>query len=204
MEGIIQSQVKETAASEVYELILDKWRASSFSESDKVLLETYSNLETLSFVGCGLKSLANFPVLPNLLKLELSDNKIRGSLCALTSLTSLTMLSLAGNQINSVEQLQEIAGLGNLASLDLFGCPITDMENYPGKVFEMFTHLQVLDGMDINGDEVSVASEEDEEEEDEEEEDDLSDFIEDEEQPVKRRRDSEGSDDECKQKITDL
>ena len=116
------------------------------------------------------------------------------------------MLSLAGNQINTVDQLQEISCLSNLASLDLYGCPVTETTDYSIKAFEMFKNLQVLDAMDKNGEEVSVASEYDdddddsEEAEDDQEEDSLSDFIEkDEPEQLKRKRDSEENNDpECK------
>lgn len=203
MEGIIKSQVKDLETSDVYELILDKWRGSSILDSDKVLLESFSSLETLSLTGCGLKSVENFPVLLNLVKLELCDNKIKGSLKALSYLHSLTMLSLAGNQISSLEQLQEIAGLKNLASLDLYGCPVTLANDYSEKVFEMFSGLSVLDGMDKNGDEVSL-DEEDDDEDDDEEDEDLEDFIEVDELPLKRRRESDGSQNsECK-KVPDM
>ena len=166
-----------------------------------MILENYINLESLSLIGCGLKSVTNFPVLLNLLRLDLCDNKIRGSLKPLSVLNSLTMLSLAGNQISTIEQLQEISCLHNLASLDLYGCPVTEINQYSIKVFELFKNLQALDGMDKNGEEVSVESEYDESEGDDEDdsndnEDSLSDFIvKDEGEPTKKRKDSEESND---------
>jgi Leucine-rich repeat len=197
MEDIIKTQLPDSDPEEVFELILDKWRGSTISVSDKSLLELYPNLEVLSMTGCGLKSLENFPSLPNLLKLELCDNKIKGSLKPLSNLPSLTMLSLAGNQIHSFEELADIECLSNLVSLDLYGCPITALNEYNLKVFGMFTSLQVLDGKNKDGEEVSVASEEDDSEESE---DDLSSFIED-DQSLKRRRDSEESNDPENKKI---
>ena len=204
MEYIIKSQVSNRAPGQIFELILDKWRGTKISEQEKGLLETFFNLETLSLIGCGLKTLENFPNLPNLLKLELCDNKLKGSLKSLKTLSSLTMLSLAGNQISSLEDLQDIVSLANIASLDLYGCPVTNIPDYSAKVFGMFINLQVLDGMDKNGEEVSVASEDEEEDSEEyeenDEENDLSDFIEQDDLPLKRRRESDDSanDPECK------
>jgi Leucine-rich repeat (LRR) protein len=106
----------------------------------------------------------------------------------------LTQLSLAGNQISDFKELAPLSTLENLITLDLFGNPLTEAENYKARVFEMFSSLKVLDGCDKNGDEVSVASEDDSESSDEE--NDLSGLIDDNdyEAPVKRERNEE----ECK------
>jgi Leucine-rich repeat (LRR) protein len=194
MEDIIKSQTKDQDPSEVYELILDKYRGTSISESNSILLSKFCNLESLSLNLCGLKSLENFPVLPSLMKLELSDNKLKSNLAILGTLSSLTQLSLAGNQISDFKELAPLSTLENLITLDLFGNPLTEAENYKARVFEMFSSLKVLDGCDKNGDEVSVASEDDSESSDEE--NDLSGLIDDNdyEAPVKRERNEE----ECK------
>lgn len=202
MDELINSQVKDTDPNEVYELILDKFRGSQISVSDSLLLSKFSNLEYLSLNLCGLKSLENFPALPNLIKLELSDNKLKSNFQALGKLTSLTILSLAGNQIANIQELAPLSVLENLKTLDLFGNPLTSVQDYSHKLFDLFKNLQVLDGCDKNGEEVSVASEE-ESEDDEEEEDDesnLEDFIDDEdEEPVKRpRKESDETEVKCK------
>ena len=44
----------------------------------KKRLETYQNLASLTLNGCNLRSLENFPNLPNLIRLELIDNKLTG------------------------------------------------------------------------------------------------------------------------------
>ncbi|OMJ86420.1 hypothetical protein SteCoe_12080 [Stentor coeruleus] len=199
MEGIIKQQIQGFEAEEVYELILDKYRGSSISMDDKLLIETFQNLESLSITGCGLKSLDNFPVLPKLLRLELCDNRLRNNLKPLLVLPSLTMLSLAGNQISSLEELEILSPLTNLASIDLFNCPVTTVNGYAEKVFAVFKNLQVLDGLDKNGEEVSVASEDEEDDDDDEEDEDMNDFIEDDDdnddgEPVKKPKTSEDSD----------
>ena len=199
MEDIIKSQTKDLDPSEVYELILDKYRGSSISQADSVLLSKFSNLEVLSFTLCGLQTLENFPVLPSLMKLELSDNKLKTGFQILATLTSLTQLSLAGNRINDIKELVCLTGLDNLVTIDLFGNPLTEVCRYREEIFAMFKNLQVLDGCDKNGEEVSVASQFDSESESEEEDSELSGFIEksDDDAPVKRERSEEGNLEEC-------
>ena len=198
MEDIIRSQTKDLDSSEVYELILEKYRGSSISQADSILLSKFSNIESLSFIMCGLKSLENFPVLSSLIKLDLGDNKLKSGFRILASLTSLTHLSLAGNQIADIKELACLTGLDSLVTLDLFGNPLTETSGYREEVFGMFRNLQVLDGCDKDGEEVSVNSEE--ESESEEEESDISGFIErsDEEEPGKRERSEDRSLEECK------
>ena len=43
----------------------------------KSYLEKFDSLEELSMVSCNLNSLNNFPELPNLLKIDLSDNHLK-------------------------------------------------------------------------------------------------------------------------------
>lgn len=209
MEELINSQAKNTDPHEVYELILDKFRGSQISALNSILLSKFTNLESLSLNYCGLKSLENFPILPNLIKLELCDNKLKSNLQILSTLTSLTILSLAGNQIENIQVLAPLSCLENLKTLDLFGNPLTGVRDYRGTVFEMFKHLQVLDGFDKDGEEVSVASEESEDNEDEEESS-MGDFIENEEnledelESIKRpRKASEESEVKCKNEVND-
>jgi hypothetical protein len=44
--------------------------------------------------------------------------------------------------------------LKNLYSLDLIGNPVCELENYQEMVFEMIPSLEVLDGLNQEGDEV--------------------------------------------------
>ncbi|CAG9311816.1 unnamed protein product [Blepharisma stoltei] len=170
MEKVILSQVDGRDIEDVDELILDAWHGSEISSEEKKLIEEYSNLDFLSFTGCGLDSLANFPYLPSLLKLELAENNIKNGLENLTQLTELIQLSLAGNQILSFEDLKPLAKLPKLLCLELFGCPIAEVEDYSKSIFELMPGLQVLDGCDINGNEVSLCSNEDEDEDIDEDE----------------------------------
>ena len=133
------------------------------------------------------------------MKLELSDNKLKTGFQILATLTSLTQLSLAGNRINDIKELVCLTGLDNLVTIDLFGNPLTEVCRYREEIFAMFKNLQVLDGCDKNGEEVSVASQFDSESESEEEDSELSGFIEksDDDAPVKRERSEEGNLEEC-------
>ncbi|CAG9313819.1 unnamed protein product [Blepharisma stoltei] len=175
MEKLIQKQTQGNGPEEVDELILDNWRGASLTVQDKSILETFPNLEVLSLTGCGLKSLENFPRVPSLCKLELSDNKIKGGLENLSHLTQLYQLSLAGNQIAKFDDLAPLTNLENLISLDLFGCPVAELPDFNTKVQEMLPNLEVLNRRDKEGNEVESSSDSDEEEENE---NDLEDFIE--------------------------
>jgi acidic leucine-rich nuclear phosphoprotein 32 family protein A/C/D len=65
-------------------------------------------VECLSFNSAGLKSLKNFPQLENLVRIELSDNKISGGLEDLVKYTKLDTLKLGGNNIKDLETLNPL------------------------------------------------------------------------------------------------
>lgn len=72
------------------------------------LTDEYVNLETLSLINVGLTSLKGFPKLPNLKKLELSDNRISGTLHYLHGSPKLTHLNLSGNKIKDLDALEPL------------------------------------------------------------------------------------------------
>ncbi|KAL5726063.1 hypothetical protein ACHQM5_009134 [Ranunculus cassubicifolius] len=90
------------------------------------LLERFVNLEHLSIANAGVSSLENFPCLPKLGKLVLSDNRIAGGLEYLVQagLGCLRDLDLSNNRIQSMEDLAPLAQL-KLMSLDLYECFVT-------------------------------------------------------------------------------
>lgn len=209
MEREIEAKIRDHDPDQIEELILDNWRGSEISPNDKLLMERCKNLCSLSFNGCGLKSLTNFPNLPNLIKLELSDNHIKSGFEPLSNLNELMQISLAGNQISTIEDLRPIANLPNLLSLDLYGCPVTEIDGYRDRVFEMITSLQILDGYDADGEEVDINSEDDEEDEEDEElegfienEESEDDFTDEEEEAdkISRKRPREGGDEDALKK----
>lgn len=153
MEDIIQTQREDKEIEDVLELCFDEWKFKSFTEKEKKLIETYEQLDTLSLEDCGLESLENFPNLPNLMRLNLTLNKIKGNLESITHLSQLMQLSLIDNEITTIEDLRPLTCMFNLNSLDLLGCPITLIDEYAKLVFELIPSLEVLDGLDKDGEE---------------------------------------------------
>ncbi|GIL79967.1 hypothetical protein Vretimale_12827 [Volvox reticuliferus] len=132
-------------------------------------LDAFVNLKFLSLAGLGLTTLDGFPKLPQLVRLNLSDNRITGGLQHLVDagLTSLRILELANNRIATAEELAPLKELKALQVLDLDQCPISKQPNYSSKVFAMLDELKYLDSVDKEGRERDG----EEEEEDFEEED---------------------------------
>jgi hypothetical protein len=74
-------------------------------------------------------------------------------------------------------------GCPNLRELDMFGCPVTDKEDYRDAVFEMLPNLKYLDGLDSEGnDKPEDDEDEDDFGEDGEEDEDGDSLLEDSEQ----------------------
>lgn len=108
LRDLISQQLDGRPKAEVEELNLDGWHCSELTASDRQLLEGLPALEFLSMNNCGLASLSNFPRLPNLLKLDLSDNKIADGLQHLAGLQKLMQLGLAGNSIRTLAELEKL------------------------------------------------------------------------------------------------
>jgi hypothetical protein len=135
------------------------------------LLENFKQLKKLSIVNVGVSSLVDFPRLPHIKKLILSDNRINGGLYFLVEagLESLRDLDLSNNKIQYIDDLAPLAQL-KFVSLDLYKCPVTRVVDYRAKVFDMIKYLKYLDkAVDAEDNE---RSESDEDEDDQEEEDD--------------------------------
>lgn len=60
-------------------MILDGLPLFELTPDDKAFLERFTNCTHLSLNDCGIKSLANFPALPGLKKLELASNRLVSS-----------------------------------------------------------------------------------------------------------------------------
>ena len=105
LEAAIAAQTKDKPPNEVTELVLDTCKATKVSG-----LEKFSNLKSLTLNGCGLTTLDGFPTLPELRRLELSDNNISEGLEALqdAALFQLKSLSLAGNKFATLEDLDPL------------------------------------------------------------------------------------------------
>lgn len=106
------------------------------------------NLESLSLINVGLTSLKGFPKLPNLKRLEMSDNRISGGLNLLHGSPKLTHINLSNNKIRDAEALEPLKEFRGLKNLDLFNCDVTGIENYREKLFTLLPSLKFLDGFD--------------------------------------------------------
>jgi hypothetical protein len=156
-------------------LTLDGIAINHISDEVKSYLEKFDSLEELSMVSCNLNSLNNFPELPNLLKIDLSDNHLKDAdLKELLKYKKLTELRMANNLIGNWSLIQELEKLP-LNFIDFSDCPISKMDKYREKFYENFKNLKILDFCDKEGKEWD----EDDEEEEEPDEDDKE-FIDDE------------------------
>ena len=168
---------------------------SMCTSANVVGLEKCVALEELSMIGCGITTLEGFPALPALRKLELNDNRISGGLEALAGITTLEELNLGGNRIASRDEIKAISALP-LVNLDLVGCPCCeDSDEYRAEIFGMIPTLQVLDGVDAEGEEVLMESEGDDDDDELDAEDDDEDDLDDEEDD-EDDEDDEDEDDE--------
>ena len=156
-------------------ITLDGIAINHISDEVKSYLEKFDSLEELSMVSCNLNSLNNFPELPNLLKIDLSDNHLKDAdLKELLKYKKLTELRMANNLIGNWSLIQELEKLP-LNFIDFSDCPISKMDKYREKFYENFKNLKILDFCDKEGKEWD----EDDEEEEEDDEDDKE-FIDDE------------------------
>lgn len=159
MEKRIELEKRGRPAEEIVDLNLDNCRATQIDG----LTDEFKNLESLSLINVGLTTLKGFPNLPNLRKLELSDNRISGSLNLLSGCPRLQYLNLSGNKIKDIEPLEPLQkDFQELRNLDLFNCEVTSLDKYREKVFELLTTVQYLDGYDRENKEEIDDDEEDE------------------------------------------
>lgn len=159
MEKRIDLEKRGRQAEEITELNLDNCRSTQIHG----LTDEFINLEILSLINVGLTSLKGFPCLPNLKKLELSDNRLTSGLDNLCGCSTLSYLNLSGNKFKDIESLEPLKSLEKLRNLDLFNCEVTNVEDYRTKVFEALPNLVFLDGFDQNDVEADEEEYEDQE-----------------------------------------
>lgn len=178
MEKSIEEEVGDRDPEEIEELNIDSCKASHIAG----LTDKFINLQTLSIANSELSSLKGFPSLPNLRKLDLSDNRLSGGLDALIGCPKLEYIGLSGNPIKDVTSLEPLKKLANLQTLELFNCDIATKDNYRDGIFDLLDHVLFVDGMDRDGqpapddeyegedddDEEGLSNEEDDEEDSEE------------------------------------
>lgn len=157
MEKRIDLEKRARKENQITELNLDNCRSTSIVG----LTDEYTALESLSLINVGLTTLKGFPKLPNLKKLELSDNRISNGLNYLTTSPKLASLNLSGNKIKDLETLKPLQEFKNLEVLDLFNNEATLIENYREKLFDMLPSLKFLDGFDCNEEEAPSEGDDD-------------------------------------------
>lgn len=166
--------------NEFVTLVLECEEIINISEDDKKFMENFTKVQKLSIISCKLKSLENFPELPALERIELSDNKISGTLEVLAQYPELKVIKLAGNKIKSLEDITCLKNVTKLENLDLAENPLCKQKDYSEKVWELLPGLKVLDGVDRDGEEViSLGDDEGDEEEENEGEEGDNEFIDD-------------------------
>uniref|UniRef100_A0A1B6IXM1 Acidic leucine-rich nuclear phosphoprotein 32 family member A n=1 Tax=Homalodisca liturata TaxID=320908 RepID=A0A1B6IXM1_9HEMI len=190
MEKRIDLEKRGRDPSQITELNLDNSRSTSIVG----LTDEFVNLESLSLINVGLTTLKGFPKLPNLKKLELSDNRISNGLNFLHTSPKLTHLNLSGNKIKDLETLEPLKDFNHLKNLDLFNNEATSIENYREKVFGLIPSLKYLDGFDVKEQEADDSDQDDDEVNGNEE--DGSEFGDGEEEDEENLDDEELDDDE--------
>ena len=172
-------------------IALDGITINHISDEVKTYLENFKSLEELSMVNCNLNTLQNFPELPSLIKLDLSDNHIKDTdLNELLKYKKLQELRMANN--NGISNFSEIKKLESLplTFIDFSDCPVSKTEGYREKFYENFKNLKILDLCDKEGKEWD----EDDEEEEEPDEDDNG-FIDDDLKNEEKEKDEEDNND---------
>ncbi|KAK9503545.1 hypothetical protein O3M35_010079 [Rhynocoris fuscipes] len=156
MEKRIELEKRGRTPDQIYELNLDNCRSTTIEG----LTDEFTNLKSLSLINVGLTSLKGFPKLPNLQKLELSDNRISNGLNLLHTSPKLTNLNLSGNKIKDLETLEPLKEFEHLKSLDLFNNEVTVIDNYREKLFKLLPSLKYLDGFDVKEQEADDSEQE--------------------------------------------
>ena len=172
-------------------IALDGITINHISDEVKTYLENFKSLEELSMVNCNLNTLQNFPELPSLIKLDLSDNHIKDTdLNELLKYKKLQELRMANN--NGISNFSEIKKLESLplTFIDFSDCPVSKIGGYREKFYENFKNLKILDLCDKEGKEWD----EDDEEEEEPDEDDNG-FIDDDLKNEEKEKDEEDNND---------
>lgn len=147
MEKQVELEMDGRTPEEVEELNVDSCQATQISG----ITDEFVNLQTLSMTNNELASLKGFPKLPNLRKLDLSDNRIVNGLDALVGCPELEHVSLSGNPIKELTTLEPLKKLAALQTLELFNCDVAQAEGYRDKIFEMLESVLYVDGFDRDG-----------------------------------------------------
>ncbi|CAD8156440.1 unnamed protein product [Paramecium octaurelia] len=159
---IFNKSIKQKTQEQKGKLIefdLDNVKIVKLDKKVAELLESQTQLESLSLVECSLKTLEGFPKLPNLQNLVLEINQLDGQAINFIANTypKLLCLSLAENSIKTFAELEPIKQLKKLQQLDFSANPIAQLPGYFQKVFDLVPGLQILDNKDKNGNDISYS-----------------------------------------------
>uniref|UniRef100_UPI00398ED791 acidic leucine-rich nuclear phosphoprotein 32 family member E n=1 Tax=Pristiophorus japonicus TaxID=55135 RepID=UPI00398ED791 len=166
MKKRINLELRNRSPGEIAELVIDNCRSNE-GEIDG-FDDGFKELEYLSMINVGLKSLAKLPNLNKLLKLELSDNSISGGLDLLTEkCPNLVYLNLSSNKIKDYSTVEPLKNLTHMKSLDLYNCDISNPSDYRESIFKLLPHITYLDGFDRDDQEAPESDDEEEGEDDE-------------------------------------
>lgn len=154
----LQEKLGEHDPTDVDELILDDLYEglTEFTPDHKKTLELYKNLLHLSLNGFGLKSLKNFPKIPELRILEVRSNNFSGEdFKELHSLfPALYKLKVGENPIKSVDMFKPLADLPTFKKLELQDTEIAQKNNYREEIFKILKNVEVVDHLSKTGEEV--------------------------------------------------
>jgi len=154
----LQERLGEHEPEEIEELILDGLLTvpSHLSKEQKEDLEKYKKLIHLTMNGVGLKNLENFPKLPELNILELSNNHLTGKdLHRLVTLyPKLYKVKLNNNKIDSLDDFKGLEG-SKITKISVLENPFIETDNnYKKKLFDMLPNLKAIDNEDKDGNDV--------------------------------------------------
>lgn len=141
METRYKQEVSDRDPSELVDLNLDNCCADKITGlTDKltnlqvaiVLLNINKRpFQNLSIINAGLECLDGLPFLPNLLKLDLSNNQITGGLEVIAkNCPALLHLNMSGNSIETVDTFESFKGHKHLCEIDIFSNPVSADENH--------------------------------------------------------------------------
>jgi Leucine-rich repeat len=165
---------------------------------DLTFLSNMEHLQLLSLNHCSITKLVDFPAGCKVQRLELESNDFPVShLKCLSNLADLHELHLTGVKVEKVEDLAPLTGLTKLRYLFISDSPLSQKKDYLKEVFELLPELEVVDGLDKNGEQVQLPS--DEESLDDSEEGDSEDDSEEDSEEDAEEDSDEGSDDGSEQ-----
>lgn len=121
----IRDQVGSMPAHMVNVIEIVAVRFDTFTTELTNELNRYQYLQMLTLNDCAIKSLAGFPQLPGLIRLDMVFNEIPGAdLVHLTGCRHLQTLMLGANKVENTSDLVPLQGMRQLFQLDLINNPV--------------------------------------------------------------------------------